>query len=310
MGINGILNINKKEGTSSFNEINKIKKTICASKVGHTGTLDPFACGVLVVCLGEATKIIPYIMDADKEYIATMHLGKTTDTQDRTGKFLTTSPINPITDNELEKILNKYRGEIEQIPPMYSAIHYKGVRLYKLARKQQEVIRSSRKILIKKLSVLERSIDKIKIVVECSKGTYIRTICHDIGIDMGCGAYLEELTRTRNGNYKLENAIEANKITNADEASKYLTPIEQALSHFAAATIKEDSEIFVKNGKPISQINIKENINEFQDKSMLKIISTNKKLLAIGEKNEVEKKILIKRRFNTDVHLHNNLPVK
>ncbi|MBI5206765.1 MAG: tRNA pseudouridine(55) synthase TruB, partial [Candidatus Firestonebacteria bacterium] len=139
MLINGILAVNKPQGVSSFDVVKKIRKITC-NKVGHTGTLDPIATGLLIVCIGEATKIVPYILDSDKEYIATMCLGKTTDTQDRTGELLTSVNVESIPAEELEKTLDKFRGEIEQITPMYSAVHYKGERLYNLARRQKEAV--------------------------------------------------------------------------------------------------------------------------------------------------------------------------
>ncbi|MBI4651477.1 tRNA pseudouridine(55) synthase TruB [Candidatus Desantisbacteria bacterium] len=298
MIINGILNINKPKDISSFDVIRKIKKITGLSKVGHAGTLDPIATGVLLVCIGEATKVVQYLMDADKEYMALAVLGKTTDTQDYTGKVLTSGKVETVSDENIENILNEYRGEIKQIPPMYSALHYKGERLYNLARKDIEVAREARNIKIKNLTLIERDLVKIKFLVECSKGTYIRTLCNDIGTRIGCGAYLEELIRTRSGNYKLEDSIELSEIKKAEDVAKFIVPINEALCHFENITVKEGKEVFVKHGTPINQSYVEENISALGNNTFIKIFSSNKELLAIGEKNIYNQDILIRRGFN------------
>ncbi len=295
---NGILNINKPPNISSFAVVKKIRKVSGFRKVGHAGTLDPIATGVLVILLGEATKIVPYLINADKEYIAIAALGKTTDTLDRTGKILTANNVEDISDEKLAEVLKKNRGEIEHIPPMYSALHYKGERLYNLARQQKEIVLPARKVNIKKLVLLERDSQRMKFHIECSKGTYIRTLCHNIGNDLGCGAYLEELTRIRSGDFRLENSIELAKFNQPENILENLISIDKALPELQTITIKPEKEILVKHGVPLNQSSVEENIDNINCDIMVKIFSFTKVLLALGQKDVYNKKILIKRVFN------------
>ncbi|MFQ5769088.1 MAG: tRNA pseudouridine(55) synthase TruB [bacterium] len=201
-----ILNINKPEGWSSFDVVKKIRYHIKVKKVGHAGTLDPFASGVLLICTGRATKKVQELMNFEKEYQAQIELGTTTDTYDRTGKILKQNPTRHLTAADLEKVCDGFRGEIYQIPPMYSAIKIKGKRLYDLARRGEIIEREPRKITIYKIDLLDFQNPFVTLKIVCSKGTYIRALAHDIGENLGCGAYLKSLIRTRIGPYKIESA--------------------------------------------------------------------------------------------------------
>ncbi|RMF63208.1 MAG: tRNA pseudouridine(55) synthase TruB [Calditrichaeota bacterium] len=202
-----ILTIDKPEGWTSFDVVKKVRSLLRVKKVGHAGTLDPFATGVLVVCTGRATKRVSALMGLDKEYVACLELGKETDTFDVTGKIVRRGDPGDVTAEKLQRVCADFRGEIEQIPPMFSAVKVGGKRLYKLARKGQVVERRPRRVVVHELELLHFENPFATIRVVCSKGTYIRTLAHDIGRRLGCGAYLKSLTRTRVGSFRLENAL-------------------------------------------------------------------------------------------------------
>lgn len=201
-----ILNIYKPEGWTSFDVVKEIRNILRVKKVGHAGTLDPFAVGVLLICTGRATKKVSELVNFEKEYVATLELGKVTDTLDRTGAILEENAPSHIEINELETICNSFIGEIYQTPPMYSAVKINGQRLYKLARQGEVVDREPRRVKIHEINILKFENPFITLKVICTKGTYIRTLAYDIGEKSTYGACLNNLTRTRIGPYKIENA--------------------------------------------------------------------------------------------------------
>ena len=204
----GILNINKEKGISSQKCVYLVKKTLGIKKVGHTGTLDLEASGVLPVVIGKATRLSPYIMDEEKEYICEAIFGKRTDTLDFAGKFIDQSH-KTFEKDELLKILDEFKGEIVQIPPMYSALKHKGKKLYELARDGIEIERKERKVNIYRLELIDFSFPKAIFRVKCSKGTYIRTLIDDIGLMMGTFAYVNNLTRSQVGVFRIEDSIKS-----------------------------------------------------------------------------------------------------
>lgn len=205
---NGIINIYKEAGFTSHDVVAKLRGILKQKKIGHTGTLDPEAVGVLPVCLGKGTKVCDLLTDKDKVYEAVMRLGVVTDTQDMTGRILKESPVH-VTREELEALLSQFLGEYDQIPPMYSALKVQGKKLYELAREGQVIERKPRRVQILGLELLKMEEDGIHVHmrVHCSKGTYIRTLCHDIGERLGCGAAMEKLVRTQVGVFKIEDAM-------------------------------------------------------------------------------------------------------
>ena len=205
---NGIINIYKEAGFTSHDVVAKLRGILKQKKIGHTGTLDPEAVGVLPVCLGKGTKVCDLLTDKDKVYEAVMRLGVVTDTQDITGRILKESPVH-VTREELEAVLSQFLGEYDQIPPMYSALKVQGKKLYELAREGQVIERKPRRVQILGLELLKMEEDGIHVHmrVHCSKGTYIRTLCHDIGERLGCGAAMEKLVRTQVGVFKIEDAM-------------------------------------------------------------------------------------------------------
>lgn len=243
--VDGIVNIYKPVGITSHDVIYKVRKILGIKKVGHTGTLDPEACGVLPVCVGKGTKLAGFITDANKEYKAVIRLGITTDTQDATGKVLSqTTP--QVTVEKFESAVKSLVGEIYQLPPMYSAIKINGKKLYTLARKGVEVEREPRKINIYDIQISGFDGETAELLIKCSKGTYIRTICHDIGQILGCGAIMQSLERTASGQFKSSESVTLEKF--AEEPEKYIIPPEQLLRCYKAYHADERQTVKFLNG--------------------------------------------------------------
>ncbi|TRZ80107.1 tRNA pseudouridine(55) synthase TruB [bacterium] len=210
----GFLLINKPAGPTSHDIVDKLRTITGIRKIGHAGTLDPFAEGLLVVLIGrEATKKQSDFLKKDKEYIATLFLGDETDTYDKTGKIVNKHSGQLPTKDQIKKVLKKFKGEILQTPPIYSAKKIKGKKAYELARKGKEVSLKPSKINIKKLELLRYNVPCLVLCVMCSAGTYIRSLAHDIGRELGCGAYLEKLIRIKSGKFDLKDAIDLDKLT-------------------------------------------------------------------------------------------------
>jgi len=208
---NGVINVYKEPGFTSFDVVAKLRGILKQKKIGHTGTLDPDAEGVLVVCLGKATKLCETLTDKDKSYEATLLLGKTTDTEDSSGKILTETKVYA-TEKEVEEAILSFVGEYDQIPPMYSAIKVNGKKLYELAREGIEIERKPRRVVIHSIEILSMELPYVKMKVSCGKGTYIRSLCRDIGEKLGCGGIMDKLVRSS------VNATETGKVFTAKDA--------------------------------------------------------------------------------------------
>lgn len=228
--LNGVININKPEGISSFDVIRKLKPIVGKIKIGHAGTLDPLATGVLPICLGPATKAIDYFMNDIKVYRTTLKLGITTDTYDREGIVISQKDTSSVTITDISSVLNKFKGVISQYPPMYSAIKVNGQRLYDLARKGIEIEREAREVTIHSLELLayDSTAYELELRVTCSKGTYIRSLCKDIGDALGCGAHMKALIREKNGVFDLSHSVELDTL-NTSNISEYILPLESLL---------------------------------------------------------------------------------
>lgn len=222
--MNGILIVDKPKGMTSHDVVNIARKVFNTKKVGHAGTLDPIATGVLIILVGEATKKSDTLLNDDKSYAATLRLGLATDTGDASGKVTKTCLTEGLTPETVEDAVMSFVGEIEQVPPMYSAVKFKGKTLYKWARKGVEVPRKARKINIKEISIKEITIPDVMFEVTCSKGTYIRQLCADIGDKLGSCGHMAELRRTRSGQYDISRAITLDKLKTltADELKNIL----------------------------------------------------------------------------------------
>jgi tRNA pseudouridine55 synthase len=245
-----VVQFNKGYNTTSHDAVTAVKKLFKVRKAGHAGTLDPLATGVLLVCLNEATKITGYLSDLDKEYIVTAKLGESTDTYDSEGSITRRSTAAlVITRNEVEKTLSGFTGEIEQTPPMFSAIKMNGRPLYELARKGIEVERKPRIVVVSSIEIMEFKMPYLRMRVSCSKGTYIRSLCNDIGDALGAGAHVTELARTRIGDFTLENSAAIEELPQKSEA---LHSIDAALKHLHEIRLNSDEYIRARNGNPVS----------------------------------------------------------
>lgn len=257
----GVININKPADWTSQDICAKLRGRLKIKKIGHTGTLDPMATGVLPVCIGKATRIIEYYDMDTKTYVVTMQLGIRTDTLDITGEILEKSSYSCITEENITETINSFIGDIEQIPPKYSAIRINGKRAYDLARKGVEFEIKPRKVIIESIKALDIDLETgiIKIEVTCSKGTYIRTLCDDIGEKLGCFATMTELIRTRNGYFDIDNAIEINELVDLsdDEINKLIFSPEQTLTKLGTIELINNSFTDYKNGKEIFSDNYK-----------------------------------------------------
>lgn len=253
----GILAIYKPENYTSHDIVAIVRRRVGIKKVGHTGTLDPMARGVLVVCIGKATRIIEYLDADEKEYICTMKLGCTTDTLDVWGSILNEASkedVKKITHDDIDKTVSRYRGEITQIPPKYSALKVKGKKLYEYARKGKEVVIKPRQVNIKELEILDISGEEISIKIKCSKGTYIRTLCDDIGRDLGVGGVMTSLIRTQNGIFSVDEAIsiEDVKTMSKEDIEKHLKPIDYPLKMQSIRLDEKDAK-FLIDGKVLKR---------------------------------------------------------
>lgn len=251
--INGIINIYKEAGFTSHDVVAKLRGIVKQKKIGHTGTLDPDAVGVLPVCFGNATKLCDMLTDKSKEYEACMLLGVTTDTQDISGKVLTQKEVTS-SQEEVVRAIESFLGEYDQIPPMYSALKVNGKKLYELAREGKEVERKARKVEISSIQILEVNLPEVRFLVGCSKGTYIRTLCADIGEKLGCGATMKSLKRTKVGSFHVEQAITLSQVEeyvkNGTLAS-YVLPSDEAFPGFRKATIKKEHAKSLANGNKL-----------------------------------------------------------
>ena len=227
MGIHGVLNLNKPPKLTSRQAVDCVKRLLNVKKAGHGGTLDPDATGVLLICLGDGTKLFEALQAGTKEYEGTLTLGIVTDTLDANGKIIKIADASHITPDQVRVVCQQFVGEIEQVPPMFSAVKHKGKPLYKLARQGLEVKRRSRQVFIESIELLPLSIPEVRLRVVCSKGTYIRALAADIGAALGCGAHLSELIRTRSGVFKIEGAHTFDSLERTSEcAYRAVTPIE------------------------------------------------------------------------------------
>ncbi len=253
--INGILNIYKEKGFTSFDVVAKLRGILGQRKLGHTGTLDPMAEGVLAVCAGSATKLCGLLTDADKEYETVLLLGRSTDTQDIWGKVLKETPeeeVKKLDTSEVIKMIRSFEGNIEQIPPMYSAIKQNGKKLYELAREGKTVERKSRRITIYDIDILSVELPFVRLRVSCSKGTYIRTLCEDIGNRLKCGGTMKELLRVRSGSFMLKDSLRLSEIEELKESGtldRALIPADRLFEDLRAIGIRDlacSGEIYQK----------------------------------------------------------------
>ncbi|MEX2130747.1 MAG: tRNA pseudouridine(55) synthase TruB [Pseudohongiellaceae bacterium] len=259
--VNGILVLDKPAGLTSNAALQEVKRIFNAAKAGHTGSLDPLATGVLPLCLGEATKISQFLLDADKQYRVSIKLGIRTDTGDAEGLVVSEGDRSKVTTAVLRLALKDFLGEIEQLPPMYSALKYQGVPLYKLARQGVVVERELRRVVIHDIKLLEHRDDVVELQISCSKGTYIRTLADDLGEKLGCGAHVTVLRRTQSGAFTESDCVTLEYLRQvretADEEDDYsgidrlLVEMDLAVAGLPEVTLPESTARFIKQGQPV-----------------------------------------------------------
>lgn len=253
--MDGILVIRKEKGYTSHDVVAKLRGILHMKKIGHTGTLDPQAEGVLPVALGKATRLVEMLTEKEKTYEAVLHLGIETDTQDMTGTVLARREVS-VTEDEVIKVMNRFLGEQMQIPPMYSALKVGGRKLYELAREGRVIEREARPVHFYSMEIREMKLPLVRFSVTCSKGTYIRTLCHDIGEALGCGGCMEELVRTRSGRFAMEDSMTLAEVQEAVELGKIsemVIGVEEILAEYPRVLCMKEGDRLLLNGNPIDK---------------------------------------------------------
>lgn len=253
--IDGMISIHKERGFTSHDVVAKLRGILHQKKIGHTGTLDPEATGVLPVCLGKGTKLCDMLTDRDKTYETVLLLGVETDTQDTTGTIVKECPVQ-VTKQQVEETIKGFLGEQMQIPPMYSALKVNGRKLYELAREGIQVERKPRKVIFHELTILKMELPRVHIRVTCSKGTYIRTLCHDVGQALGCGGAMEKLVRSQVGPFTLEDSLtlsQVEELVKTGRLAEHIWPVERMFSQLEAVIAKPEGDKLLANGNPLAE---------------------------------------------------------
>jgi tRNA pseudouridine55 synthase len=251
--LNGILLLDKSPGMSSNHALQKAKRLLRAKKAGHTGSLDPIASGLLPLCIGEATKLSGFLLNTDKRYRVRVRLGVITETADVEGAVIETRPIPPLTEEFIDATLDGFRGEILQVPPMYSALKHKGQRLYDLARRGIEVEREARRVTIYELRLESFDAEGLELDVHCSKGTYIRTLAEDLGRTLGCGGHVESLRRTAVGEFDVSQAftLEHLESLSDEERPGLLLPMDSIVTDLPSVQLNDEMGFYVRKGQAV-----------------------------------------------------------
>lgn len=297
--INGIVNIYKEKGYTSHDVVAVLRKVVGQKKIGHTGTLDPDATGVLPVCLGRATKVCELLTDHDKTYEALLLLGKTTDTQDISGEVLEEKGPGDLTEEEVRSCIESFIGEYDQVPPMYSALKVNGKKLYELAREGKTVERKSRKVQIHGIRILEMNLPHVRMEVDCSKGTYIRTLCHDIGEKLQVGGCMEELERTKVGRFLKEDAVTLDEVRQKmeqGEGAELFTPLDQIFAELPAVTVTDAKAWMSYNGNDLPERFLLEK-EAWTDGQEVRVYDSRKNFIGLYQYRAPKKLFHIKKMF-------------
>jgi tRNA pseudouridine55 synthase len=281
--LNGILVIDKPPGLSSARVVSIVKRLLQVKKAGHAGTLDPFATGVLIVCINQATRLARFWLNSAKTYQAELCLGIETDTQDPTGTVISTSAAVDVPEDTLQAVMKSFVGTMNQVPPVYSALKHLGVPLYKLARKGEPFQKPDRQIQIYRLEIQEIALPLIRFEVSCSAGTYVRTICSDIGKILGCGGHLKNLRRTASSGYAIADAIslsELEELVRSGNVDRYLTGMAEALPDMVSLQADKALTDKIKYGMMITVADVPPSCL-LPGENLVKIIDGNKRLLSI-----------------------------
>jgi tRNA pseudouridine55 synthase len=275
--------IDKPEGMTSAQVVARLKKALSIGKIGHTGTLDPFATGVMICCINQATKLARFFLHSSKTYVATLGLGVETDTQDYTGKVTRTREIGDLTESAILEVMGKFRGELLQAPPVYSALKHQGIRLYQLARMGSPIQKPPRIVHIYTIEVTQIRLPEVRFSVSCSAGTYIRTLCADIGQQLGCGGHLKALRRVECGGFNISESIKLPmEPMRSEEILSRLIPMGDALRDMPMFTADHKLAERIKYGRPIT----KQDFFQGSGRELtghFKIVDTERHLLAVCE---------------------------
>ncbi|MBI2080172.1 MAG: tRNA pseudouridine(55) synthase TruB [candidate division NC10 bacterium] len=281
----GVLNVNKSAGMTSHDVVDAVRRLYGMRRVGHTGTLDPQGTGVLPICLGRATKIAQYLMAADKEYQLTMRLGVTTDTLDAEGKVVAEADWSGVAREELEATLARFKGEIQQVPPLFSAKKVQGERLYRLARRGQVVERAPVTVMIYDVKCTAFDPPEVGLWVWCGKGMYARSLCDDIGRVLSCGAHLARLTRTRSGRFELKDALTLTELAERVESGRgdeTLIPVAEALAHLPAVRVAPEATAAVLHGGTIPAAAVVAFPPEIRKGALVRVLGFRRQLLSLA----------------------------
>jgi len=280
--MDGFININKPSGITSAEVVRVLKREIRPKKIGYIGTLDPIATGVLPIGLGKATRTFPYLEKGDKSYEATMALGAATDTQDRTGKTIAEGDPSAITEEQVRDALASFEGEIEQIPPMFSAKKIDGKRLYTLAREGKEVERKPIKATISEMTFIAKEANMVRFSVRVTTGAYVRTLCHDMGEKLGCHAHLNDLVRTASGHFSIDSAIDLDAITADTDPGSYLLTLDEGCAALSRAVVVAYAKQRLTTGQGVGVSEIV-SFDEVEGAQFIRIVDKEGNLLGIGE---------------------------
>ncbi len=285
-GPTGIVVVDKPAGMTSHDVVDVVRKILGVQRVGHTGTLDPQATGVLPLCVGRATRVAQYLTQADKEYVMTLRLGVTTDTLDAAGRETGRAEPVEVTREALQAVLPRFTGTIQQVPPLYSAKKVQGERLYRLARRGQTVERQPVAVTVHALELLEFAPPLVRLRAVCSKGTYARSLCDDIGRALGCGGHLQDLVRTRSGRFMLDQAVTLPDLearAAAGRVGEVLLPITEALGHLPAVRVAPEAGPLILHGSSIPASLVALVPLEARRGSLVRVLGFRKQLLALAE---------------------------
>lgn len=280
---NGVIIVDKPADITSARVVARVKALLNAGKAGHTGTLDPFATGVLVCCINDATKLAGFLVHGNKKYEGVLQLGVETDTQDFTGNIISTCDKIEFSDKQLHMAFNKFKGDVKQLPPVYSALKHKGVPLYKLARKGKPVQKPARQIFISNINILETDLPAIRFEVSCSAGTYIRTLCSDIGKVLGCGGHLKELRRIESSGFTIKESLtltELERLALSSRLSDHIISMADALQNMPEHIADKALTDKIIHGNTITMLDGIGKHAENKD-VFIKILDTNKNLIAV-----------------------------
>lgn len=297
--IHGVINIYKEKGFTSHDVVAKLRGIVGQKKIGHTGTLDPDAVGVLPVCLGKATKLCDMLTDKNKTYETVLLLGKTTDTQDVSGTVLEEKPVDGLDEDGVRACIESFVGDLMQVPPMYSALKVNGKKLYELAREGIEIERKARPITVFSIHIKEINLPRVRMEVSCSKGTYIRTLCHDIGETLGVGGCMEELIRAKVSRFEIKDSVTLEKVREYKDANRLeeiLVPIDEMFSQYEKVTLLPEGAAYAYNGNFFLPKHIQEQ-RIWNDNEQVRVYDERGTFIAIYRFEENDKSFHVQKMF-------------